>query len=66
MTTRMTETLEIYFPNDNNEVLLNPLIFGDFKNALNEDVDQLYEDYESYDAVKTMFENVINFYITQE
>lgn len=60
MARRMEETLETFYPNEKNEVLLNPLIFGDYKNALNEDVKQLYEDYESYENVREIFENVTN------
>lgn len=56
----MAETLDSCFPNEKDEVLLNPLIFGDFKNALNEDEEQLYEDYESYENIQNMFENVTN------
>lgn len=53
---RIEETLAIFFPNEKNEVLTNPLIFGDFKDALNEDVPiKLYEDYQTYEAVLKMF-----------
>lgn len=65
MARRMEETLETFYPNEKNEVLLNPLIFGDYKDALNEDVKQLYEDYESYENVREIFENVTNVYVTQ-
>lgn len=65
MARRMEETLETFYPNEKNEILLNPLIFGDYKNALNEDVKQLYEDYESYENVREIFENVTNVYVTR-
>lgn len=53
---RIEETLLIFFPNEKDEVLTNPLIFGDFKDALNEDVTiKLYEDYQTYEAVLKMF-----------
>jgi len=53
---RIEETLLIFFPNEKDEVLTNPLIFGDFKDALNEDVPiKLYEDYQTYEAVLKMF-----------
>lgn len=65
MARRMEETLETFFPNEKDEILLNPLIFGDYKNALNEDEKQLYEDYESYENVREIFENVTNVYVTQ-
>jgi len=58
----MTEILDDFFPNERDEVLLNPIIFGDFKNALNEDLEQFYEDYETYDVVQKMFENVTENY----
>lgn len=56
---RVEESLDFFFPNEKNEVLLNPLIFGDYKNALNDDgVVLLYEDYGSYEVVYKIFENV--------
>lgn len=56
MALRIEETLSIYFPNEKDEVLLDPLIFGDFKNALNDDIKiKLYEEYETYEAVQRMF-----------
>jgi len=56
MIMRIEETLGIYFPNEKNEILINPLIFGDFKNALNEDIPiKLYEDYQTYEAILKMF-----------
>lgn len=57
---RLTETLETFFPNEKDEILLNPLIFGNYKNALNrEDEVQLYEEYESYEVIQKIFEDVI-------
>lgn len=56
---RITETLDSFFPKEKDDVLINPLIFGNFKNALNVDSKQLYEDYESYEVVQKMFEEVI-------
>lgn len=59
MTLRISEILEEYFPNEKDEVLINPLIFGDFKNALDtENLIRLYEDYKTYDVVKKIFEEV--------
>lgn len=59
LTLRITETLEIFFPKEKEDVLINPLIFGNFKNALNDDNElQLYEDYESYEILQKMFEDV--------
>lgn len=56
---KMEESLDFFFPDEKNEVLLNPLIFGDYKNALNDDGEkQLYEDYGSYEVVYKIFENV--------
>jgi len=56
MTMRIEETLGIYFPNEKNEILINPLIFGDFKNALNEDIPiKLYEDYQTYETILKIF-----------
>lgn len=57
---RIEETLAIFFPNEKDAVLTNPLIFGDFKHALNEDIPiKLYEDYQTYEAVLKMFIEVI-------
>jgi dynein heavy chain len=59
MALRISEILEEYFPNEKDEVLINPLIFGDFKNALNDDDEiRLYEDYKTYDVLKKIFEDV--------
>jgi len=56
MTLRIEETLDIFFPNEKNEVLLNPLIFGSFKEAFNEDIPiKLYEDYQTYETVLNIF-----------
>lgn len=61
---RLTETLETFFPNEKDEILLNPLIFGNYKNALNrEDEVQLYEEYESYEVIQKIFEDVIYYLI---
>lgn len=59
MKTRMKETLEIFFPNEKENVLVNPLIFGSFKNALNDDNEaRLYEDYGTYEVIYTIFKKV--------
>lgn len=64
---RLTETLETFFPNEKDEILLNPLIFGNYKNALNRDDEvQLYEEYESYEVIQKIFENVtLNYQILE-
>lgn len=60
MTIQIAEALDVFFPNEKEEVLINPLIFGNFKNALSEDyVPRLYEDYKTYDVIYKIFENVI-------
>lgn len=60
MTIRIGETLDKFFPTEKPEVLINPLLFGDFKYALAEDnIPQLYEDYETYEVVQEIFEGVI-------
>lgn len=60
MTARMAETLETFFPKKKEKVLENPLIFGDFKNALEDsDVPRLYEDYKTYAFIKDIFEDVM-------
>eukprot|EP00102_Acyrthosiphon_pisum_P015188 XP_008185630.2 PREDICTED: dynein heavy chain 10, axonemal [Acyrthosiphon pisum] len=66
MTMRIEETLGIFFPNEKNEILINPLIFGDFKNALNEDIPiKLYEDYQTYEAILKMFIEILEEYNEQ-
>lgn len=56
---RLEQSLDTFFPNEKNEVLINPLIFGDYKNALNDDgMLKLYEDYGSYEVIYKIFENV--------
>lgn len=63
MTMQIAEVLDVFFPNEKYEVLMNPLIFGNFKNALSEDdVPRLYEDYETYDVIYKIFEDVIKIF----
>lgn len=51
--------MEMFFPDEKENVLVNPLIFGSFKNALNDDYEtRLYEDYGTYEVIYTIFENV--------
>lgn len=55
----MEETVEKYFPNEMEYVLANPLIFGSFKNALDDESEmRVYEDYGSYEVIQKMFETV--------
>lgn len=59
MVLRISESLEEYFPKEMDEVLINPLLFGDFKYALEpDDTIRLYEDYKTYDFIKEIFEDV--------
>jgi len=59
MKTRIEETLEMFFPDEKENVLVNPLVFGSFKNALHDDNEpKLYEDYGTYEVIYKIFENV--------
>lgn len=64
MRTRIEETLELFFPNEMESVLVDPLLFGSFKNALNDDDEpKLYEDYGTYEVVYKIFKNVKKKYL---
>ena len=39
-------------------VLRDPILFGDYRNALESDVPRLYEDMQDYDASKALFQEV--------
>ncbi|XP_037090995.1 dynein heavy chain 10, axonemal-like [Pollicipes pollicipes] len=43
-------------------VLRDPILFGDYRNALEEDVPRLYEDMQDYDASKALFQEIMEEY----
>ncbi|XP_050426983.1 dynein axonemal heavy chain 10-like [Adelges cooleyi] len=59
MTTRITEVLDTYYPEYTEEVLVNPMIYGDYKNALDEEEVRLYEDYKEYEEILHMFKQIL-------
>ncbi|KAF0291565.1 Dynein heavy chain 10, axonemal [Amphibalanus amphitrite] len=43
-------------------VLRDPILFGDYRNALESDVPRLYEDMQDYDASKALFQEIMEEY----
>jgi dynein heavy chain len=54
----MEKTLKIYFVTESQYVSRDPLLFGDFRNAMLEDEPRNYEDLLSYKAVYHIFSEV--------
>lgn len=52
----MTRRLEESFPEDLEYIMRDPLLFGDYRNALSEDEPRIYEDLLDYDAVYYLFQ----------
>lgn len=50
--------LEDHFKDDTEEVLREPVLFGDYRTALDEGEPRLYEDIQDYDACKALFQEV--------
>ena len=53
----MANLIEEHFPDTFDYVLREPILFGDYRNALTEEP-RLYEDLVDYDAAKAIFEEV--------
>lgn len=55
----MSELLAEYFKDiDCTHVLADPILFGDFRNALEEGEPRIYEDMQDYEACKAIFQEV--------
>lgn len=50
--------LEEHFSAHLETAIRDPLLFGDYRTALNPDVPRIYEDIQDYDAAKGLFEEV--------
>ena len=54
----MKGLLEEHFADHQETALRDPLLFGDYRTALNPEVPRIYEDIQDYDAAKGLFEEV--------
>lgn len=54
----MKALLEEHFKPHLDYVLRDPVLFGDFKNALEESEPRLYEDIQDFEAAKALFQEV--------
>ena len=50
--------IEDHFKDNIESVLKEPLMFGDYRTALEESEPRLYEDIQDYDAAKALFQEV--------
>ena len=53
--------LQEHFSEHTETALRDPLLYGDYRTALNPDVPRIYEDIQDYDAAKGLFEEVCDF-----
>ena len=54
----MKNLLAEHFSEHQETALRDPLLFGDYRTALNPEVPRIYEDIQDYDAAKGLFEEV--------
>ncbi|XP_025020180.1 dynein heavy chain 10, axonemal, partial [Python bivittatus] len=54
--------LETNFKDDAENALRDPILFGDFRMALSEGEPRVYEDVQDYDAVKALFQEILEEY----
>ncbi|XP_050527907.1 dynein axonemal heavy chain 10 [Daktulosphaira vitifoliae] len=59
MTKRIREALEQFYPDNIEEILKNPLLFGDYKNSLDREEVRLYEDYKEYHVILNIFQDIL-------
>jgi len=52
--------LQEHFSDHTETALRDPLLYGDYRTALNPDVPRIYEDIQDFDAAKGLFEEVCN------
>lgn len=55
--------LQEHFSEHTETALRDPLLYGDYRTALNPDVPRIYEDIQDFDAAKGLFEEVSNIVI---
>uniref|UniRef100_A0A4X2JQB9 Dynein axonemal heavy chain 10 n=1 Tax=Vombatus ursinus TaxID=29139 RepID=A0A4X2JQB9_VOMUR len=51
-----------HFPEDLEFVMRDPILFGDFRMALNEEGPRIYEDIQDYEAAKALFQEILEEY----
>jgi dynein heavy chain len=54
----MKKGIEKHFPEDQEFIMRDPLLFGDYSNAMNEGRSRIYEDLLDYDAIYYLFQEV--------
>ncbi|XP_015274779.1 PREDICTED: dynein heavy chain 10, axonemal [Gekko japonicus] len=54
--------VEEHFTDDVEQVMRDPILFGDFRMALNESEPRVYEDIQDYDAAKALFQEILEEY----
>jgi len=54
----MKERIEKHFPEYQEFIMRDPLLFGDYSNAMNEGRSRIYEDLLDYDAIYYLFQEV--------
>lgn len=64
MDKHVQETVTNYFEDHTEYVMRNPLLFGDYRNAMSEGEARDYEDLLDYDAVFHLFQEVSKNYLT--
>ena len=52
------QLIDEHFSGQKEYALKDPLLFGDYRTALNPDVPRLFEDIQDYEAVKAIFDEV--------
>lgn len=56
------EIIEDRFENQADYALKNPILFGDYRTAMDEDAPRVYEDILDYDAAKALFQEFMEDY----
>ncbi|XP_055003053.1 dynein axonemal heavy chain 10 [Sorex araneus] len=51
-----------HFPDEEEVVMRDPILFGDFRMALNEEETRVYEDIQDYEAAKALFQELLEEY----
>ncbi|XP_039416979.1 dynein heavy chain 10, axonemal isoform X2 [Corvus cornix cornix] len=54
--------VEEHFTDDLEHVIRDPILFGDFRTALNEAEPRIYEDIQDYDVAKALFQEILEDY----
>ncbi|XP_009082982.1 PREDICTED: dynein heavy chain 10, axonemal, partial [Acanthisitta chloris] len=54
--------IEEHFTDDLEQAMRDPILFGDFRTALNEEEPRIYEDIQDYDAAKAIFQEILEDY----